>query len=89
MRKNWKKSQKCIKNAKNEPKTAKKWPNLKKQKYVIIFLARNYLQNWYSELKQLKMDLNALKCIQIHIRQKGPEIPTNVKQCQKMSENYK
>ena len=35
-----------------------------------------------SGLKQLKMDLNALKCIQIHIPQKGP---INVKKWQKMS----
>ena len=32
------------------------------------------------------MDLNALKCIQIHIPQKGP---TNAKKCQKITNNCK
>ena len=32
------------------------------------------------------MDLNALKCIQIHIPQKGPK---NVKKCQKITNNCK
>ena len=73
---------KCKKRAKNGQKMAK----FKTKKNVIIFLTPNYLKNSYSGLKQLKMDLNALKCIKIHIPQKGP---TNGKKCQKMSENYK
>ena len=36
------------------------------------------------------MDLNALKCIQIHIPQKGPKnVKKLLKKWQKMSENYK
>ena len=42
--------------------------------------------NWYSGLKQLKMDLNALKCIQIHIPQK---MQKNCKKWQQITNNCK
>ena len=35
------------------------------------------------------MDLNALKCIQIHIPQKGPTNVKNGKKCQKITNNCK
>ena len=36
----------CKKNAKNGPKTAKKWQHFINI-FVIVFLARNYLKKWY------------------------------------------
>ena len=43
-------------------------------------------KNWYSGLKQLKMDLNALKYI---FPKKGEQMPKNGNKCQEMSENDK
>ena len=47
----------------------------------------------YSGLKQLKMDLNALKCIQIHIPQKRPtnanKMVKNAKKWPKIANNCK
>ena len=45
--------------SKKMPKTGQKMSKLKKN--VILFQARNYLKKLYSGLKQLKIDLNALK----------------------------
>ena len=42
-----------------------------KNKFHNFFWLETTSKNLYSGLKQLKMDLNALKCIQIHIPQKG------------------
>ena len=58
-----------------------------------FFWLKTTSNNKYSELKQLKMDLNALKCIQMHIPQKGPKnakkMVTNVKKGQKITYNCK
>ena len=77
MRKNEKNSQKC----KKMPKTSQKRPKkakFKKRKKA-SFSGSKLAQQIDSGLKQLKMDLNTLKCIKIHIPQKGPKNAKNGK----------
>ena len=58
------------------------------KKQIIIFLARNYLKKLIQWAETAKMDLNALKCIQIHIpqkRQKNAKNGKNGNKCQKIT----
>ena len=87
---------KIDKNVKKMPKTSQKRPKngqSSKKQISLFFWLETTSKNWYSGLKQLKMDLNDLKCIKIHIPQKGPnnaqKWEKNGNKCQKTTNNCK
>ena len=74
------------------PKTSQKRPKngqITKKNIESFFWLEITSTNLYSRLKQLKMDLNALKCIQIHIPQKGPTNGKKWQKSQKITNNCK
>ena len=74
------------------PKTSQKRPKngqIKKKKVSSFFWLETTTKKLYSGLKRLEMDLNALKCIQMHIPQKGEKIQKNGKKWPKIANNCK